>query len=1201
MLWIVLLLLLLLWVGVGSLLLFFGSRPVGNEYRRKADRRVAAVGEEVEVTLRLIPPVAIEMVRDHDVVLCLDHSGSMGSGPASQLRQAIRAAENFVRRCPEQIHVGLVAFDHEAEIRCPITGDPRAVLRALGALGPGGATAIDLALDRCAEALPAGRPDVPKTVILLSDGGSGRAAAEAAAARLREGASEVTVLCVGFGPWVQEDLMIAVAGDGERYFHVSDGEALNHLFGFLAAAVSGQMAVSSLVDEGTRAPSPFRLGETGGLYPVGVRAGETTRIIWSVPVMDLHPVALTYRLVPECPGWHAVATADGKATWRMPDGSVRENPGPRGPKVLVLPELLSWAWPLVNPLFCMLFGRFLCPAAAPPAEEKLPVPAALPQPSFPEPLPEPEERPYEATVRPAVVIGLGAAGEWALCRLKDRLCDRGLGSDATVELLAVDVTHHANRAPVRIGSSALTAAERIELPQDLRPYVETLRSGPASPTRAWIPWRSWLSDPQPLHTLRTLAGDRRKARLALLRRPEPVEQRLAAGIERVRREDGRVILVGAAGDPVASGLVAEVAHMVAIHGVSSAAVLIRGEDDEVAGVLALERELARLVAMRGDAVLSDRHEPPVAASKLFDRIVIVEAEGVEPAAAPAPAAELLWDLLAYEEVDRRLPASELRAGEVMGALVGISAHVLPVHHLWTWVRERTLAQAVNGQWLGLEIRGDDFVPPAPAAVDVDRWVDAFWSPAGFARPQNRLLSNARVILKGQNPVAALLDQLPSDALHHEQVSFHCREREGFLAFCEEWCRQLLAAEQAVGRWGLPLLIAAVLRLEEDFRTVLGAVDQMSGNEDFHSLTHLAAELYADQAAILTQLRGEIAPWIVALVGEQTALGATAAAPGREPLCYDVEARRQEAELALRLPDEAVRQAVEARTKEWLDIHVPALLDQLRFELLADSADQRLGLRLRIYEHELEATDDVADALRGALDRYRNAVLSWPLHESLAPQQIAEPRSRCRLGKHSARVYPQIDEVAEERDPFLISALDVRELPLAEAVGVAGASARELPFAWPEEANAERIAQKIRHSELQREPRPFSPAVVHLLRDPGKLHAFLADLAEGRVEAAGSEVRLRRDGNVFRIGSTSDGMAPQEAFDRFEQIVRQVVALDLSLDGEEIPPSSETWSLPPEEAVATVENHPLARAAKASPQWAVWRDVIRGLALDVGGS
>jgi len=1195
LLWMLLLLLLALWVGGGSLLLHLHSRPAGRDYRRKVDRRVVRVGADVEVSLRLIPPVAIGRVEDRDVVLALDHSGSMGSGPASPLREALRAAESFVDRCPEQIHVGLVIFDHQAELASPIQGERGALRRALHAVGSGGGTAIHDALDHCTEALSGGRDDVPKTVILLSDGFSDRRAAAAAAERLRE--TGTTVIGVGFGPGVDEELMITVTGDAERYCHVDQSEDLETVFAFLASAISGQMAVAGRVDEQAKAPSPFELGGTGELYPLGVDVGETTGIVWSVPLLDLKPVALSYRLVPECPGWHAVATDESKATWRMPDGSERETPGPAGPRVLALPELWSWAWPVLNPFFWMLFSRFFCQRPAV-EEEPVDLPALLPTPSFPEPLPEPRERPYEARVRPALVIGLGALGEWVLCRLKDRGLDEGTLAGTTaiggVEVVNLEVSHPSGRPPVELGSVRLEGTERVTLCQDLRPYVESLRNGAPS-SRAWIPWRRWLAESRPLTTLHGVAGDRRKARLALLQMPEELETRLAASVARVVAEDGLVIVAGAADDPEGSGLVAEVAHMCACHGAGVTAVLTRATEAEIKPLIALERELSRLISLRGDAVISDRKHSPEAASKLFDRLVLVPGTESEAMAASEPASELIWGLLAYGGLEPRLPTARRRDDEVLSTAVTLDAFPLPAHNLWRWVRELTLAGSINGSWLGLEVVDGEWELAIPPPKAVDEAVASFYSPSGFKRPQNRLVANARLILDGQNPVAALLGRIPSDALHHEQVRFHRHERRAFLAFLEEWCQHVLAIEQKAGRWGLPLLMASLRRLESDYQSLLERIEGMSSTEGFQSLTRLASELYLDEAMVLERLAREGAAWIAVIVGDWIDLGVVGDENVEEPLCTGIEKRRQAAEAALHLPSETMREEVLRRADEWSKTYGPGLLRQLLFRVTL--ADERLGLGLWLGERRLGLGGDLGLALREELDRYRGLVLGWPLLESIPEAQVSEPSLRCRLGKHSARVWPQVSAAIDEEDPHLLALLKIREVRLSDALGVTGERAPGVPFVWPEEANAKRLGEKIRNA-LLREPRPFSPLVVHLLRDTRQLNGFLADLARGRVVEQEGEYRLNRDGGWFRIGPAGEkGLEPEQALDRFEAIVRQVVVFRISLDREKLPEPGEPWNAEPEAAVAEVEAHPLTGAAKASPRWSMWQDVIRGLALE----
>jgi uncharacterized protein YegL len=1197
MLWIVLIPV-LLWIGAGAFLLRRDARKSGQDYQREVPRLIFATDEEVEVTLRLIPPFKASLVGDHDVVLALDHSGSMGAGPGSPLEEAVRAAENFARRCPPQIQIGLVAFDDEAQILSPLTEDRRRILRALGGLSAGGGTAIDQGLEGAREALTNGRPGVSKTVILLSDGGSERGSAEAVARLLHSAGAKV--ICVGYGPKVEIDLMVAVAGGPERYLHVVEQDDLIQLFGFLASAVSGQMAVSGLIDEGARAPRPFHLVQTGGLHPVGIQPDESTRIVWSVPLLDNEPVALTYRLAPRCPGWHPVATTDARATWRLPDGSMTGTPGPRGPNVLVLPGFLKWAWPVLNPLFWMIFGRFF--RCVLPVHQEVPLaePRVLPEPSFPQPLPDPQGRPYQIEVLPTLVIGLGEMGERVLCRLEHRLQDRGI-KDSVIERVCITATHHANRPAVRFGGCEFEDRDRIELHRDLRPYVETLRQERPLGLRSWVPWRAWLSATDSLATAHTLGGDRRKARLALLLSPARVEDRLRVAVRRVLDQDGLIVIVAAVGDPEGSGLLAEVAHLCATYGGSSTAVLVRQRDDDLAedGLIALRYEIERLVALRGDAVLSDRHDPQCEARKLFDRVLVLPPVPSGAKEAEEKAAELVWSLPAYTELRQRMPAARLERGQVICGSVDLDAFTLPMLHLWNWVRERTLAQAVNGRWLGLEIVDGAFRLPLASQELAASYAGSFWNPLGFTRPQNRLLVQGRAILQGQSAIAALLENLPVDALYPEQVAFSRAERRTFAAFCEEWCQRILEAEREKGAWGMHLLAAALLQVERDLWTILERIEGLSGSEDFRNLTRLASGLFFDLSTRFAALRRGIAPWIAALAGEQVDLGVTLP-PSVRPLCQEIERGRRASEEALVVSNAAVRRQIEKFYGEWFTEYGEAFQSQVGFRISSLPGSPDLQIRLQLFGEQLDAADDLAECFRAALNRYRNSVLAWPLESGLDESRAGGSPGTLRFGKASARVFSKVHEALHEDDPFVAAIAQIREAPLAETLGVAGIAVVDPQFAWPEESNAFRIAEKIRNSSLQLEPHEFSPGLVHLMRDPERLHAFLADLAFGRLESENGDCRLNRDGHPMPVGKGSEGLSPAEALDNYEAIARRIVILGIALDGRPIPEVREGWDVAPDEALRRVESHPLAKAAQGAPNWAAWCDVIRGLALELGG-
>src|SRR5689334_20248771 len=104
-----LLALLTLWVAAGTVLLMRNSRNTSDYYHRSIAKRVYTVGESVAVSLNITTPLAEIEASDHDVLLAIDHSSSMGGGPGSPLRESVRAAENFINRLPSNIHVGVVA------------------------------------------------------------------------------------------------------------------------------------------------------------------------------------------------------------------------------------------------------------------------------------------------------------------------------------------------------------------------------------------------------------------------------------------------------------------------------------------------------------------------------------------------------------------------------------------------------------------------------------------------------------------------------------------------------------------------------------------------------------------------------------------------------------------------------------------------------------------------------------------------------------------------------------------------------------------------------------------------------------------------------------------------------------------------------------------------------------------------------------
>jgi uncharacterized protein YegL len=924
---------LLLWAGIGSLLLYLKNKPTGTAaYLRKVDKRIYNRAETVNVTLELTPPVATPASVDkHDVLLVLDHSGSMGSAPGSPLRESVRAMENFVKQLPKSYHIGLIIFDHEAQRLCNITPQKEEVLGALKTISPGGATELHLALDISREALDEGRGEVKKTLILLSDGGSDRKAADHSAAQVKEHPSKPTIICVGFGAHVDEDLMKSVASTEQHYIHVETADHLAPLFELLVGVVSGQSASAVLVNEKMMAPRPFHLDKTGEIYPVGIHQTETngTEVAWFLSLLQRETVSLNYRLQPECLGWHTVAPADAQAHWKMPEGDQQTTDCAAGPKVLILPNGFAWTgWWLLNPLFWLIFGPLFKCVQPTAAQDKTEL-EDLPVPDVPKPLSVPESTLYVPKLRPALVIGLGALGEWSLSRLKWQLQDRQIDKDV-VDLLVIQDSSVHNRPSVTVNGGLLDDSERVILQADLRPYLEELRHQDNTPdSRSWIPWRQWLRESRPLTTY---TDDRRKARLALLLQPEAVEKRIKDNVARILKDEGIILIVAGAGDAEGSGMLAEVAHICASHGAGVTAILVpeRTSSPETTGMV---KELERILIMRGESIPSDRGGKTVSANKLFDRVIVANQFQENAKITSKAISHLLWDILAYPEMLEKMPSA--RNDDCYQ--VKLQGQALPQRSLWHWVRERTLSDLINQQWLKSTITANQVEQPVVNTDAVKEYVATFWNGDTellHQRLPSKLLKKSALVVRHANPLIILEEalEIPLEKPYHEQKAYCDLERVAFSAYLEAWCYYMLEREK--GQWGLPTLLEAVTHIEQDFEKLIESVNRLSGNTALVEQLSFISSIYTDYHVALGGLRSSLEHWIAVFVGWQPGMKVNPLPQDFVPACIAIEKQRQQAEADL--PFQRVQDTLVPFYKNWYDQYGNNFLQQLRFQVKPQS-------------------------------------------------------------------------------------------------------------------------------------------------------------------------------------------------------------------------------------------------------------------------
>jgi Ca-activated chloride channel family protein len=107
------------------------------------------------------------------VMVVIDHSGSMLATDVkpSRLAAVKQAASAFLDAVPDDVRVGLEAFDQKADVLQSPTRDRDAVKQALATIKPSGMTATGDAIEVALQSLT-GR--APAAIVLLSDGKSTR-------------------------------------------------------------------------------------------------------------------------------------------------------------------------------------------------------------------------------------------------------------------------------------------------------------------------------------------------------------------------------------------------------------------------------------------------------------------------------------------------------------------------------------------------------------------------------------------------------------------------------------------------------------------------------------------------------------------------------------------------------------------------------------------------------------------------------------------------------------------------------------------------------------------------------------------------------------------------------------------------------------------------------------------------------------------
>lgn len=342
-------------------------RALGDKFAQPTE---LLLGQTTEITLR-IQGSCPEVESSADVVLVLDHSGSMNGAP---LLAAQDAAEAFIRSMDlGRDRVAVVGFNQDARLLQALTEEGDAAADAVRALLAGGGTNIAAGVDEARLELtgPRRRLSAASVIVLLTDGGSNVAEALRAADQAKlEGARLFTV---AFGPGANTGLLLQMATSPAEAYAAPSPAQLADVYRRIAERLRAGSLFSSLqvTDEIPRNMAYV----PGSAQPPAQLSGQ--RLSWNLSDLPLdRPTELRYRLRPLETGRHPTNVfalgegldglgQPGRVDFPVPVvlvGAPTATPGPSPtPGPSATPTLTPTATPRPKPIYLPWLRREFCP------------------------------------------------------------------------------------------------------------------------------------------------------------------------------------------------------------------------------------------------------------------------------------------------------------------------------------------------------------------------------------------------------------------------------------------------------------------------------------------------------------------------------------------------------------------------------------------------------------------------------------------------------------------------------------------------------------------------------------------------------------------------------------------------------------------------------------------------------------------------
>lgn len=234
-----------------------------------------------------------------DVVLVVDRSGSMEGGKMVAAKNAVISFLGELM--PGAAQVALVPFSTGAEVTQPLTPDLDKIVQGLRSIEPIGMTNMRPGLELALAELegPMARPEVPRIVVLMTDGRpTDEAQALVAAAAVKS--SGFTLYTIGLGRDLDADVLRRMASTPELYYPAASELALADVY----ADIGRRLSVTRLLDTATivdTVPDDMRYVLNSANPPAAWDPVART-LTWNLTAVPPRGVKLAFEIIPTIPG-----------------------------------------------------------------------------------------------------------------------------------------------------------------------------------------------------------------------------------------------------------------------------------------------------------------------------------------------------------------------------------------------------------------------------------------------------------------------------------------------------------------------------------------------------------------------------------------------------------------------------------------------------------------------------------------------------------------------------------------------------------------------------------------------------------------------------------------------------------------------------------------------------------------------------------